>query len=646
MAYTSGSHSTVFSSKYYLVLAWEETAYSAQNNTSTVSWRLYIDARNGLMEGSAKRTWNVTINGTNHTGTFSGITVNHAILNIASGTDTITHNNDGTKTFSYSYSHQINVQFSSAYVGTVSGSSTGTLTTIPRATTPSLSTTSINIGDSLTITVAGASSGFSHQLTYTFGSVTGTIATKENVGQNATITFQPGTTPATPTVAQLAEQMKNSASGTCTITCSTYSGSTLIGSKSVTLTLNAPSSWKPTVSNVTLAPSRNVFGTSNAPIYANGVDSVVVTFATAGSNSSTVQSATVGFQGKTYSASYNSSTQKWTATTNVSTTTGTSAVTIVAVDSRGRSSATSSTNVSVVTYTAPKNTLTVHRADSSGNLTESGDYMLVTIDNEVSSVKVSNSEKNTRTVTLQYQVSGQQQPTTTTIVNAVSNPLTASNTALIAVANNLTCAVTVTVSDKANSTVRSTNLSVGYCTIDFLDGGRGISFGKGAQNEGFECAMDTTFDADVSIDGNASFNGDIIHNVGETSIDAMATLGTLWSATMPRVMSKKVAGSSTTVNIDNLRMSGECMYVYLLTIISWATPIGTYTSVYLLCGIRGSESGSKLSGLGTVKQSGNTTASLSGSTLTITFQNNDGGAYSIIPLIYGDASYTNALPYT
>lgn len=510
MAYKSGSHSTVFSSKYYLVFTWQEESYSIENNTSTISWSLYIDARNGLMEGSATRTWAVTINGTPYSGTHSGITVNHNTLAIASGSNVvISHGSDGSKTFSFSYSFQVNVQFSSSYVGTVSGSSAGTLTTIPRATTPvfknadgSSTISTVAIGTDFRIDVSGrASTDFSHQITYSFGGLNNNSSpqTVANNAENQYITWTGNGSGWSPSNASVGEQIPNASSGVCTVTCNTYNGTTLIGTKTATITLTVPSSWKPTVDSgsTTLTPSRNIFGTAQSPLFVNQIDAVVASVSATGSNGSTVRGVTISFQGATYNATYNSSTSKWEATTNVSTTAGASTVSIVATDSRGITSNASSSSITFLAYSLPENTLTVGRCDSLGNANETGDHMMVTVASKASSVKPDSTELNWRSVVVSYTIDGETNTvpvvTQSTTLDNDGEPVLAVTADPIAVANNKTCLVIATVSDKANSTIRSTNLSVGYCTIDFLDGGRGINFGGTSVNEGFVCNMDTTF---------------------------------------------------------------------------------------------------------------------------------------------------------
>ena len=55
-------------------------------------------------------------------------------------------------------------------------------------------------------------------------------------------------------------------------------------------------------------------------------------------------------------------------------------------------------------------------------------------------------------------------------------------------------------------------LSTGYATLDLLSGGKGISFGKAATREGFDCAMKAYFSgglygiaADGTVDSKSLF---------------------------------------------------------------------------------------------------------------------------------------------
>jgi len=110
------------------------------------------------------------------------------------------------------------------------GSSTCTITLSLPASTVSTSASG-TIGTSLTISISRQSSSFTHTLKYTFGSTSGTIATKTS---SASVSWTPP--------ASLCNQISTAVSGTCTIICETYSGSTKIGESACTVVLSAPKS--------------------------------------------------------------------------------------------------------------------------------------------------------------------------------------------------------------------------------------------------------------------------------------------------------------------------------------------------------------------------------------------------------------------
>ena len=49
----------------------------------------------------------------------------------------------------------------------------------------------------------------------------------------------------------MASQIPNSTSGSCTLTCYTYNGNTLVGTSTTTVTLSVPASIKPTITGIT-----------------------------------------------------------------------------------------------------------------------------------------------------------------------------------------------------------------------------------------------------------------------------------------------------------------------------------------------------------------------------------------------------------
>lgn len=133
---TNGSRSVTVTKWDTLKFSWNRTGFSADKNESYISWKMeLISTAYGAISTSASTAWSVTVNGKSHSGSVSVAIGNNATKTLASGTEIIPHNNDGTKTFSYSFSQTFNITFSGAWIGAKSGSGSDTLDTIPRAAT-------------------------------------------------------------------------------------------------------------------------------------------------------------------------------------------------------------------------------------------------------------------------------------------------------------------------------------------------------------------------------------------------------------------------------------------------------------------------------------------------------------------------------
>lgn len=206
------------SNQITLRFGWWQDSQSVANNSSVVGWHLQLIASGGSISSSASKSWAVTVNGSNYSGTNTVGVSNGQTKTLASGSTTIAHNADGTKSFSFSFSQQFDINYSGVgWIGTKSGSGSGTLSSIPR--TSSVSSTNANIGENITITINRASSSFTHTLTYAFNNLSGTIATKTSstkVSWTLPTSFY--------------AQMPNTRSSWGRVICDTYSGSTKIGS--------------------------------------------------------------------------------------------------------------------------------------------------------------------------------------------------------------------------------------------------------------------------------------------------------------------------------------------------------------------------------------------------------------------------------
>ena len=242
---TSGSKSVTVTSHNTLKFSWSESSQSISDNTTTISWKMQLISDSyGAISSSASKDWKVVVNGKTYSGTNTvGISAN-TTKTLASGTTTISHNSDGTKTFSYSFSQEFGITFSGSSIGTKSGSGSGTLDTIPRTST--VSATSAYIGNQTTITINKKSSGFTSTLTYTFGSLSGTIATKTSSSSYK------WTIPTS-----FYAQVTTAKSKSCTITCKTYNGDTSIGTTSCTFTVNVNESTNKPTLNPTVVDSNS-----------------------------------------------------------------------------------------------------------------------------------------------------------------------------------------------------------------------------------------------------------------------------------------------------------------------------------------------------------------------------------------------------
>lgn len=207
---------------YYDLLSQNQTA-----NTSSVRYYAYVGSTGGY-SGSGSSS-SVYING-NRVGSFSSIGRGSNTL-IGTLDVTINHDTNGNGTASYSASADTNWT-----LGDASLSGSFTLPRIARAdniTSPMVYT----IGATHTIRITQNSTSFTHTVRYTFGSLNGTIAS--NVKDSCTW-FVPTT---------FYNEFTSGSSKTGTLYCDTYSGSTLLGTTSITATFIPNSTTaKPTVS--------------------------------------------------------------------------------------------------------------------------------------------------------------------------------------------------------------------------------------------------------------------------------------------------------------------------------------------------------------------------------------------------------------
>lgn len=200
------------------------------------------------------------------------------------------------------------------------------------------------LGTSLTISITRPVETYKHILEYSFGNDTGTIA--ENVD-----TFYSWTPPIS-----LATQFQNATSGTCTITCKTFDGSTLIGAKTVSITLSIPDTVKCEISAVTLSETVSGIATKfGGFVQGHSKVRVTATYDTSNAQGATVSSVSITINGQTLPAN--------NAITNEISNYGTLSFSVTITDSRGRT-ATYTGTYNVYEYATPTVTHKASRSEA------------------------------------------------------------------------------------------------------------------------------------------------------------------------------------------------------------------------------------------------------------------------------------------
>lgn len=477
----SGSKSVTVTSWDTLKFSWEEKSQSIENNTTTISWKMELIAGTyGRFDASSVCDWSVVVNGTSYSGKVNVGIANNATKTLASGTTTIAHNADGSKTFSFSFSQYFGIQFGEDWVGTVSGTGSGTLDTIARASQPSCITWPEHtqnvgyFGDEISIHMNRKSANFTHTVRYQFGSKSGTIATG----------VETGTTWVIPN--SLMDLIPSSVSGSGTIYVDTYNGSTKVGTKYCGFTAKVRDSVKPTCS-FTLEDIMAIDDIYGSPV--KGLSKIKVTVTANTAYSSPIASCSITANGVKYSG--------LTATTDFLRTSGASRVTATVTDKRGRSGS-ASYDMNVQDYFAPNiSALAVHRCDADGTENDQGEFIKVTFSATVSAM----GNKNTATYKVYTKKSSEASYIGLGILELLNNYSVTNYSYIIAADSNSSYDVKVEVKDKHNTATRSTSASTAFTLMNFNPQGNGIGIGQVCEKENtLQIALDVEIGGKTIVD--------------------------------------------------------------------------------------------------------------------------------------------------
>ena len=520
MASTTNTCNGTAGSKYNLTLNYVINSQSISANTSNIT--VYATVQRN--DGYSASAWNGYENQNHTTLTVGGSvkvdvnfildTRNSRLQELSRWTGDVAHNSDGTLTLAISAS--FTTDLAPALTGG-SVSASWTLTTIPRTSSFTVTPSSVDAGNSVTIKITPASSSFSHTAAISF------------YGQTLSLDFPAGTTQKTATIPMnWLYQMTSAVSGSATVLVTTKNGGTTIGSTTAPLTIRAPASVVPTIGDLVITRIDNgvpadwgvyVQGYSKAKIQITGA---------AGAYGSAIRSYSINSSG------FSASGQE--ATAGPITQSGTVDFWGTIIDSRMRS-AVLTKSIQVEPYSKPFFTSTpaVIRSNASGAEDANGEYIAITAAWDYS-LKDKNTCAGAYRIT---SVSGSASELTGTLTNGTQTVVPASS--------DYSWTVSITLTDALSSSPYTATVPTGSTLMDFRSGGKGIAIGKVAETDGFDVDMDTRFRRAVNMQGNLSAsNVSMTGTVNITGSLSIPTKGAILKTTAGGLTTGAVSGTDYT----------------------------------------------------------------------------------------------------
>ena len=371
---------------------------------------------------------------------------------IAQGNNTFTIYNPFPASSSQGYSYNY-FQWSSVTI---------TITYEEAVSQPSVSSSAVNMGSAVTIYTNRQSSSTTHTLTYSFGNASGTIST--NVG--ASVSWTPPLS--------LASQVPSATSGICTITCYSYNGGTLTGTRTCTLTLNVPASVVPAISSVVMQDT-NTTVVEKIGEYVKSLSKLSVEITAAGSYGSTISSYRSSLDGVTYTTASFTASKVFSAA-------GEMTLSITVTDSRGRTAASSFT-LNVLDYNSPSITLfSAERCNNDGTAAQvDGTKVRYSFSGSVASLN----NKNALACAVYYKLTSASAWTLAENLSVSSYTVSATNKLLTQTFAALSSYdIKVRLTDYFFYVEQAVSIGTKGVIMDFLADGNGIAFGKVAETSG------------------------------------------------------------------------------------------------------------------------------------------------------------------
>lgn len=415
-------------------VAYDGGTFTSQGTQATIDHHYYVSL-------NADTTWRpVTYEGSSSPATW---------------TRTVQHDSDGNATITAAVNFTIHYTSSYRMLFNNSGSFS-----VHEARMSDVSASNGYFGNTIPITVTRKSNAFTHNVRVVCLGQTTTIATGSTA---SSLSWSPA-------VATYAPLLTGNMSTTATIYCDTYNGSTLIGTRTASITMSlkaadvAPS-LSLTIEDATVSPpdatkscleyygafvaTKSKFKITTVPTLAYGAS---------------VAATSISANGATYNSS--------PATTGAIVNAAQNTVTGRIVDSRGQA-ATDTETVTVLPYTVPLiNAISVHRCQQDGTLDDGGAYCRVDYDVDITALNNHNSK--TLKVGIKKVTDANYTETTVTL-----SAYSATGYVVVAANTEFSHDVRISLIDDFSTTVYDTQISSAYVRpLNFRTGGLGIGIGK------------------------------------------------------------------------------------------------------------------------------------------------------------------------
>lgn len=477
-----------YNGHYHLYMTIAVNSQDKTNNKSNVTVKMYAKSDSSTYGAynlsSSANSVKLTVDGNQKVNKSMAMDFrNMATVSLASWTGDISHDSEGKKTLACSGSFTID---GSSWLSGGDISLSIDLDDIPRATKPTLSVSSVELGKTLKIGIAPAASGWKHNLYYRFGSGSWAKFASDKTGDYT------WTVPLS-----LANSITDATSATLTIGLNTYNGSTMIGTtQTANVKVTVPSSVKPSISSVDVSEAVSEIQ-SGYGVYIQGKSKLHIVTDASGAYSSTISAIKHTIGGTDYTAKAN-------YTSGLITVSGDVSIVTTVTDTRGRT-ASKTTTITVYAYEAPKITkFTAIRCGEGGTVNNNGTYVKVSMAFSVSPVN----NKNAKSYQLEYKTASDDTYTKIVSGNTYSYDDVYITGSTFLAANSYD--IRLVVADSFTESEAVVRVNVASRLMSYIIAKTAIAIGKVAEMANtFDVALETIFRKAVSMYDNLTVVGDI-----------------------------------------------------------------------------------------------------------------------------------------